>query len=124
MAAAPLITQPARVRWGIKSATAVLVTDANVANRVGVLEVAKGTVVMYRCLALLNQDASKTMEYNWQQMGEAATGSGTTFRQGTIPVDMLCNNEVEVRITTVGIQTGDQWSALTILVEEWIEPLT
>ena len=123
VASDPVVTMPARVRWRIISAIARYVTDANVATRYARLRLIKAGVALGYYPLRNVMAANQAIECTWGAGTDVGHSSSETRNLGPLPVGMLLNDEWDVGVYTSGKQAADQWTALTLLVEEWIEPL-
>jgi hypothetical protein len=111
---------PAGRRWSLTSFFATLVADANVANRTVTLIVDDGANTIWQQDASAVQTAGQTRSYEAFNFGAAADLVGSTFRlPAPFPISLPAG--FRIRTSTANRQVGDNWSAPTLLVEEWIE---
>lgn len=119
------LTVPTRVR--VMSVTAVLTTSATAANRIPSLSLVQdGTVVTGIIESPLVQIASTTFRHSWIAgvAPSAPTGSAAIAQ---LPSPFMMRSQVLgltaiLRITTDGLQAGDQWTAISAQVEQWVDP--
>lgn len=117
------ITQPARVRWRLKSILATLITGAGGANREVSFEIVLGGVVVWKTSPANLQTATQTVAYRFGSGLGQDRAVIATFDEQPIPGDILVNNTAIIRTVTTGIIGTDQWGLMTALVEEWQEPI-
>lgn len=116
-------TQPARVRWRLKSFVATLVTDVTVADRLPELVIFLGVHEVLRITAAQPLGADSTFIYGWHEGERALALTDQTSRITALPRNYLLNNQAIIGTLTVNLQGNDNWSAAVIVAEEWIEPL-
>lgn len=111
---------PTGARWRLISVFAVLVTDANAANRDAALTLDDGTTVFARIPGGQNDIAAQTTRFNWTLGGVRFTiAQDRTMTPGLPDVYLLAGHRLAT--VTANIQVGDNWGAPQLLVEEWIE---
>jgi hypothetical protein len=116
------ITVPTGTRWRVQSLIGTLVSDANVANRQVFLRIDDGATIYFEMFANTVQAAGVTDKYIWsaRQVAELA-GSGDIVM--AIPVNLVIEAGHRITSAVASIQVGDQWSAQSVLVEEWVSPI-
>lgn len=112
---------PTGARWKIRSLSFTLVTDATVSNRVVRLQTKFGTNLFSMISANTLQTASLTWTYSHDLNGENLEASGNLLLMLKLP-DMILPADYNIQTDTLNLQAGDNFSAPTMSVEEWIEP--
>lgn len=114
---------PTFALWRVMGVSAQLVTDATVANRRPrlVLDDA-GTRLLTESPATAAQAASLTRDYFWQQNMPHETNLTTTAIIAGVPTFAFLRPGDRIRTITENLQTGDNWGAPTLWIEEWIYP--
>jgi hypothetical protein len=114
------LTVPANVRWSVLSIEATLVTDATAGNRQAFLEIVASGVGLMRITPQTNQAPSQTKTYNWIPGISPATSLGTDNLMSLgVPTKVLQN--YVIRTNTLVKAAGDQWSSITLELEEWLD---
>jgi hypothetical protein len=113
-------TLGATQRMRIESLNAVLTASAAVANRQVQLIVDDGVNVVGFFPASVNIVASAVANVT-ATSGSVNTPVITTDVSIPIPQPLILEPGWRLRTSTVGIQAGDQWSAIWLNVEEWLE---
>jgi hypothetical protein len=113
-------TVPTGKIWRIVSMRVVLVTDANVANRITSITCDDGTTVFYQTTAATAQTAGTTFNYNFDAV-ENSPVLNTTTSHLPVPFRMLLGPGYRIKTSTSGIQAGDDYGAAVLLVEEWVK---
>jgi len=113
-------TVPTNARWRLRAMQFNLTADANVANRRVVIQVDDGSNVLFQVQAQENQVASSTEGYHAAAWGTLVTTFGT-IHQVSLPPDLMLFQGWRILTTTTNLQTGDNFTAPRMLVEEWIE---
>lgn len=114
---------PARTRWRLISVRTQLVTDLLAADRRIRIQVLSGTTVLWEAenRAVITAGLTRVI---CASPGQIYNTGGEGITVGIpIPDNLLLNNEMTIRTQTANIQVGDQYSAVVILAEEWVEPL-
>jgi len=114
-------TVPTGARWRFLSAVLTLVTDATVANRSVRIFFDDGANVYCRGCAAGVQPASATQVYNIGDTGFNAVADAVTDPV-PVPSGLRLLAGHRIRSSTANIQAGDNYSAIQMLVEEWLEP--
>jgi hypothetical protein len=116
-------TIPSNARFKVISVKAVLTTSSSVADRRASLVFDDGTNISWYSLSNQLQAASATNVY---QVSPGMVNSTLTTAAGTVyqslsmaPVQL--SEDFRIRSSTINIQAADQWSAIVVTVEEWIE---
>lgn len=115
-------TVPSNTRWKVRAVSAFLTASATVASRLVALNL-KDTVgnIYYGMQCNASQTASQALRYNWYP-GAPFTALITSVITSPIPTDTVLFTNMSISVTTANLQAGDQWSLITMAVEEWIEP--
>lgn len=114
---------PVRVRWRVFMIYARFLPDANVITRSVRLVVGKGSVVYGRLNTTRNPVASINVNFTWYMAGHAYIPSGGNEGAGALPEKLLMNNMMTIKSSTTNLQVGDEWKDVTVMAEEWMEPL-
>lgn len=115
--------QPARLRWRVISLKALFTADANAANRFFNLDLMVGGAVVLRMPVREEATAGQVWTINWFTGAFYTPDTLSLNEAGLMPEKLLVNNEMMITSFTDGIQVGDQWSQIYLMVEEWMEPL-
>ena len=108
---------PAGKVWRLVSIQGKLVTSATVANRTVRWSIDDGANVFYAVDANFTQAASLTETYS-AGFGIVSANSNT-FAISPFPGVLLLPAGFRINTVTTAIQATDQWSAITLLVEEF-----
>jgi hypothetical protein len=119
------VVVPVGVRWRLQQLTVTLTTDAVVVNRYPLLEfVVGGYSTMYMPTGG-SVPASCTAYFTWfsgGQLGSARnTGPTIVFQSCALGPGIELRGNDQITVGGVGIDPGDQYSAVTYTVEEWLE---
>jgi hypothetical protein len=115
-------TVPTNARWELVSVQAQLVTAVGGGNRLARLIIDDGANNLVVVPALSAQAASLTVGYSWGQgQGGPVIANDTAFFSGPFPNDAYLPASSRVRSSTNGIAGGDQWSAINMMVREWLD---
>lgn len=115
------VVMPALVRWELKMLTGRLNCDANVAFRIPRVEIVDGNLIIGTFGSDFRLQATETLQYTWGQGVSIAVVSSAPTAHGPLPVGLRLVNRMIIRHETAGIQAGDQWRDISLLVEEWID---
>jgi hypothetical protein len=116
----PVIVVPANSNWRVESLSTSLVTDAVVANRVPHLVFDDGQGhVLFNTPFANNQIAASTVQYS--AGASIVASSFDNAITACYPQHMLLLQGWRARMLTTALDAGDQWSAVTVLVKEWIQ---
>ncbi len=113
-------TVPTGARWRVRDARFRLVTSAVAGSRVPVIRLTDGVNVLAEFGTTLSQAAGVTVDWNaiaGQGFESDATGPNVEYMQ---PEVMLLAGWI-ITVRTPAIDVGDQYSAVRLTVEEWIE---
>ena len=110
-------TLPAGSAWRILGGSAQLVTSATVATRQVYLRLLQGTTEIWRGPSPNTQVASLTYVYQLMPGIVVPTLVGT-FPVVPWPVDCYADPRFSFASATTSIQATDQWSAITLLLEQ------
>jgi hypothetical protein len=115
-------TVPDGVRWEILSAAGILTTSAAVANRIPRLFFTHpGPVTILVVPHQFQGVASSVLSYTW---GQGLAGTLTAPGQGAIgvlPQNFPLLSGTTIATNTVGLQAGDQWTNIRMMIREWLE---
>jgi len=112
-------TVPVNARWKLHSIFNVLVTDANVANRIVELIIDDGGSTLFRANMNNFAAAGQTARYCWSSAPRTADGTNLQFNGG-LPTEIILQNPMRFRSNTTGLQVGDNWTAPQFLVTELV----
>ncbi len=110
--------------WRLVAIVAKLVTDANAADRRVHLQLGLGTSTeasMIDLFGSIEHPASTTRKYTFAPLGAIADGEDDDDILINIPKDLIFDGASDIQTETTNIQVGDQWSAIILHVEEWIQ---
>jgi hypothetical protein len=113
-------TVPSSTRWRIVSLSATLTTAVAVANRNVDLVIDDGANVFAEISSGFSQVASLVNDYTWMDGGVAQAAFDNIVAL-PLPSQMFLPPTFRIRSETTGIQPADQWSAITMLVQQWID---
>ena len=110
---------PAGVTWEVQSVYAQLATSAVVANRFPVLVVqdAGGNTLLDANPGGGGQTATQTHKYTWA-IGAGSNQNTSANPSAPIP-DMVLPGGSTIGTTTLNLDAGDQWSAVSLFVVEY-----
>jgi len=117
----PTITVPSGLRWRVFSAHAQLVADANAATRVIELLVTRGSTALQHSDSTATQVANTTRDYSARAglIGARYAVDDTIITIGMgAPLELIDGDIIE--FDTANRQAGDNWGAMSALVEEWV----
>jgi len=112
-------TVPTNACWRLRSIRFSLTTDATVADRRVSLLIDDGTNELFRIIAPATQGANLTRHYVFAPHGLDTTRNDHIYAQ--IPGDLRLFQRWRIRTATSNLQTGDDFSAPRLFVEEWLE---
>jgi hypothetical protein len=117
-----VVTVPARTRWLFLSATLVLTTDANVANRIPTCVLASGSISSAgtRVAPVVANTASDVTVFSPGQPVAEFTAVAATYDPMPPPLPILAGATISTSIAA--IQATDQVDLFAVYVEEWIDP--
>lgn len=114
-----LVPVPGGTRWRLHSVVAQLTTSAVVASRVVALHLGDGNGDIAVSPMLVSQAASLSYTYCWYPgAGHSPAASAGTACAAPLPSLML-DTAYTVSVQTAARDVGDQWSAITLHVEEY-----
>jgi hypothetical protein len=111
-------TIPALTRMRIISLSATLATAVAVASRFAELVIDDGVNVVAEIAAPAAQAASLTDDYTWADSIPEFTAIDAVV-MAPLPSQLILPVGFRIRSETTAIQAADQWSAITMLVQEW-----
>lgn len=118
---APYEVVPTGARWELLSAVAVLVTDATAIARTPRLVAHGPYAPLLYVTASIAQNATATNFFLYTS-GFGAPGVYTSpVNQNPLPVSIPLFAGTPIYFDTLNFQPGDQWSALSICIREWLE---
>lgn len=110
---------PAGLQWILRGVTASLATAIAVANRAADLVITDGAShVVLSSAASFVQAASLTEAYSW--FNGANQAAATFTNGGGLPAELRMLPTWTVGSSTAAIAAADQWSAIVVTVEEFI----
>jgi hypothetical protein len=114
------IVQPAGTRWKIHSIMSQLQTSAAVGNRQFQFRILTGSPFGWISTAAATQAASLTYNY---QIAPGTNLDATVPQTQTMPLptDLILRGGVTLETTAIGLQAGDQFTPVGVLVEEWLD---
>ena len=114
-------TAPTNAAWVIRSFNGQLVADATGANRDFRLEITDGTNVFATALATRRQTASQTMDYfGTSSPGRVDTVTSPNNIDIALDPRLVLPEGYVISFNTRNRQTGDNWGAGRLGVEEWV----
>lgn len=114
-------TVPTGARWRLWATSASLTTSAAVANRSSSLRLDDGVTPLWQAGHNVVQTAGITLLWTFTLgLANLVLASGTASTQPMLPVATLLAGW-RIQSFTSSLQAGDQWSAIRLLVEEWLE---
>jgi len=114
-------TVPAGARWELISFRATLVADATAGTRQPRLTIDDGTNVFATLPSSFNQSAGQTITITWSQGMVFIDSTASVRASGPVPAGLQLPAGYRIRTDTTGIAAGDDWSAPTYAVREWLE---
>jgi hypothetical protein len=119
-----IVSVPVNAHWKVRSLAATLTTSATVANRQPSINVSDLTGVKFRGFPLQNIAASTVALISAYPATPYTSVVATDFTL-PLPPDLYMTGAPatsdNINSVTVGIQAADQWSAIRLLVEEWLD---
>jgi len=114
------LTVPASARWRIRGGGAGLTTSAAAGNRTPWLQVLVGgnSMAVYVSGGTVGPSGAGNIEYLSTYLAQANAGNQITVYYSP---DLIVPAGGVVREITLGMDAADQWTAVTLLVEEWLE---
>jgi len=113
-------TVPTHQRWRLQSIVATLVTAVAVANRIPTFIIDDGVNILWQVDAIVAEVASTTKVYALAPGQTAAAGAGNTVSL-PLPGPQFLTPGWRVRASTAAIQAADQWSAISLNIETWVD---
>jgi len=114
-------TSPANTRSRLKSFSAKLTTSATAGTRgvaIGAKDVSGN--ILFLSPAQSTQAASLALTYSGIQGSPAGVANATAVTI-TIPQDFIIEAQSVLFSSTAGLLAGDQWSAIVLCLETWLE---
>ena len=118
----PSLTQPVGCRWRVLGLQTTLTTDANVATRVPKAQIIPALGIGFEFPVNGGIALALTRVISWGAGVNPPVVAGSTAITGCIPAEAFLNGAATINLITDNIQVGDQYTALSAWVEEWIEP--
>jgi len=111
------VTVPAYATWRVMGATATLVTAVAAGNRLVTLIVDDGANELFRVNAAVVQAPSLTYSYSF-----ASAVSDTVVPGNVVKLpQLIVKSGYRIRTLTTNLAAADDWSAMQLLVEEWVQ---
>lgn len=118
------ITIPSNARWKIRAWSALLTASATVANRQVVLTAGGGGGNGFLAPALTNVTAGQAATFSAAPLS-TYTGVLPLFQILPLPGDLFLSGATGILqsfgVSTTGLQVGDQWSNISVVIEEWLD---
>jgi len=114
-------TVPTGARWRLLSLTASFIASATAANRIARLAITDGTSILCYLQSGTAITANQNTNNTWSANGIRNTGSPNSYEGDGISEYRLPAG-YKITTATQNIDTGDNWGAPQMLVEEWIQP--
>lgn len=111
------LTPPPGAVWRILWGQAKLVSDSNAGTRQVVLQVSTGGLVVAQMASPNTQSISLTYSYQFVP-GIAQPTLVSTYPVVSLPDRLILDPRWALQSLTTNMGAGDQWSAITFLVEE------
>ena len=111
-------------RARVQTFMAKLVTSAAAGNRFPQFIFAESSsgATLYQVQDPQAVPASTTITYSLAPGGTNVRGGGAPiFETLPVPAPLYCKGAANISTLTQGIQAGDQWSAIAVSLEEWME---
>jgi hypothetical protein len=116
------ITSQPPGRFRIVSLTAALTTSAVGGNRAVFLQLLNDSATTAGLFySGVGQAPSVAVTYTWSSAPVATQTTGSSVVPVGIPVLGILKAPESVQSQTAGIAAGDQWSFITMIVEEWLD---
>lgn len=115
-----IFTAPATSRMRIASFNAVFTASAAVANRTVSIVIDDGVNTVWTDDLSAAITASQVINMSLTTL-PVLTGSIVTTLHATLPPGLIMPGSFRMRTVTNSIQAGDQWSAIWLNVEEWLD---
>lgn len=113
-----------RRRFKLKYIVATLTTDANAANRRVHLRISSATATDAKRFEVISdtvQTASTAIKYSFAPYGVLPITNSDDDILVNIPADMWIVQSGGIESEVENIQAGDQWSNISVVVEEYLE---
>lgn len=115
---------PFSTRWRVRGMLAKLVTSGTVANRVVGQQVLLQGATPMRLIGTFTQTATQTLTYFWLPGLNASGKTDATGVDDFLTGDLVIHDGDFIGSKTIGLQAGDQWSGMQLVVEEVLEDTT
>lgn len=114
---------PLRTRRRLLEFSATLITSAAVAARTPLFFIttqsSTSMIVPGQRLMAASDECTFYLQLGWNGVPYAITTASQILN---LPENAVMRGDSTFQTSTIGILGGDQWSAVTFLFEEWIEP--
>lgn len=107
-------------RFKVRNVRAVFTTSATVANRIALLQLNRGGTIVAQLAPTAVQPASVAEGYTAIN-GALSVAALTNQLYWPLPADFTITPSDSLSVNTTGIQAADQWSAIAVDGEEWLE---
>ena len=118
------LTIPTGHMWRIIAASFTLVAAASAANRSVHMVFTTPNGVVIDTYPDIDQIISETKRYSFAHYGEGGGRSDNNVILATIPEYLILPPASTITTVTSGLQAGDNFSAMALLVEQWFAPTT
>lgn len=115
------VTVPANTKWRFIAMRALLTSSATVATRTPFLTFDDGVNIFCDVFPVATQPAGVQVTWSWAD-GIAQQNTSVAAASAATPRQLLLGPGYRIRTATSGLQSGDQWNAAVILIEEWLLP--
>lgn len=115
------ITVPAHTRWRVTAGTATLTTSATVANRIAQVKLDDGATAYFFGQPNQVVPASQTVSVNISRTSAPAATNNPNVST-LLPPESLIPSGHRISSSTTNIQAADTYTAISIFVEEWVDP--
>lgn len=123
----PRITLPIASRWRILAAFAVLVTSGVAGVRRIYFRLVHTNTLVWQSPSSLTQPAGQAVGHSWGAGQSWLADPGGLQGSGGIPADAVITTQGTpngfVELLVVGMDAADTWQGLSVLVEEWRNPI-
>ncbi|HWY55751.1 MAG TPA: hypothetical protein VNZ03_14885 [Terriglobales bacterium] len=113
------VVQPATTRWRVQTITAALTTNVAVANRLLFLLAQAGGKDVFAEAAAATQPASQSTQYT-AAVDMPLAAVNPLNQTLPLPAALITAPATVFQTSTLNLQALDQWTALSVIVEEWI----
>lgn len=124
----PFVLVPLATRWRVLSVTADLTTSGAAGTRRPYILLRQDNAIVYIGPSSLAQAPALAVSHAFAPGAGQPENTGAIIGLGGLPDPAVLQNQdaatANVALGTNGLLAGDQWTALNVLVEEWLSPVT